>query len=174
MGRGDRLSSMPGRGADAVMPGGPRWGGGQRDAPSSGRAPFFVVVRLVCEDSARRVAGCGGPGPFREQGDGTCGDRGQRRSGNPRGRASPASQRSVPGRRAWKGAHLPVNRPRPDGRQPRAQRAGEELGSGGRRRGVGSPPGQPGGPAPRMGTPTPICFWARGGGRRGGSPQPRG
>ena len=74
MGRGGLRSSVPGRGADAVMPGGPRWGGSGTPPPPAA-APSLLLSGWSAK-TARRVAGWGGPGPFREPGDGTCRGRG--------------------------------------------------------------------------------------------------
>lgn len=147
MGRGDRLSSVPGRGGDAVMAGSAEAGVAGR--PSASRAPFVAVPAGL----RRLGAGVEDPGLSGSRGAALAGAGAQRPSGNPRGRASPASRRSVPGRSSWRGACLRVNRPRPDGRQPRAPRAGEELGAGWEAQGCRAPSGSARGSSTADGTP---------------------
>ena len=148
MGRGDRLSSVPGRrGGDAVMAGSAEAGAAGR--PSASRAPFVAVPAGL----RRLGAGVEDPGLSGSRGAALAGAGAQRPSGNPRGRASPASRRSVPGRSSWRGACLRVNRPRPDGRQPRAPRAGEELGAGWEAQGCRAPSGSARGSSTADGTP---------------------
>lgn len=132
----------------------------------SGTPPPPAAPLLCCGPAGlRRRRGGGGPPSLREQGGGTCG---AGRCGGAGTRAAeprrPLGGASQAGARGKGRASQLTGRARPDGRQPRAPREGEELRAGWEAQGCRTPSRPARGSCTADGTsPLHVCFWARGG-----------